>query len=294
MRAVLALALCVGCEAETGKVDAALPGDATEVDAPASDARIPTCAGATFDMSAPINVLNTVDREVYLRLSPDELTGYFSRGNPEAPFVTTRPSVTAPFATPVPLTITGNGAAETVAISVTADALTMYFTSDRAGTLGGRDIWRATRAATSTNFGAITAMTALNSTAVENDVFVLPDGSAVYFTSSRDGVSKIYRAARNGSGFDAPVEVLSDNAMTTNRVVVAPNELTMLYSAVDELRLSTRASTSAVWLPGVAMAAIDSANSDFPNWISTDLCRLYYGSDRTGNYELRIAVRAPQ
>ncbi len=293
MRTFVALALC-GCGSEIGAIDAPGAVDALDVDAPASaDARQPTCAGATFQTSASIDALNTTERETYVRLAPDELTAYFARGNPESLYVTTRPSTTAPFAMPMALVITGNGVLETTSPSLTADGLNLYFTSDRPGTLGSRDIWRATRAATSTNFGTITALTTLNSALNENDAFVVPDNSAVYFSSSRSGVSRVYRAARQGATFDAPIEVFSD-ATTVNRVVVSPDELTMLYSNANELRLSTRASTAVAWLPGVVLTAIDSVASDYPSWISLDLCRLYYGSNRTGEYDLRIAVRAPQ
>jgi hypothetical protein len=297
MRTLVALAWIAGCGAETGAIDAPLGDDSVvDIDAPMRDARIPTCAGVTFETSATINVLNTTDRETYLRLSPDELTAYFSRGNPEAPYIATRASITAPFSTPLPLAITGNGANEVASMTVTADGLTMYFTSDRTGTMGARDIWRATRAVTSTNFGSITAMTALNSTGTDNDVIVLPDHSAVYFGSNRSGMQRIYRAARNGSGFDPPVEVFADAATSVYRVAVSADELTLLYSEPNDIRLSTRASTSVAWLPGVATPAIDSTSTDFPSWISPDLCRLYYATNRTvaNDFDLRIAVRSPQ
>jgi hypothetical protein len=296
MRAILALALC-SCGPETGaQIDAAIVHDAPPmIDAPTGDARVPTCSGVTFDTSAQIVGLSTADPDLYMRLAPDELTAYFSRQAPdETPFVATRPSLTAPFSPAVALTITGNGTLETTSLSVTADALTLYFTSNRTGTMGGRDIWRATRAATSTAFGSITAVAALNSTATENDVTVLPDHSAIYFSSNRSGTYRIYRASRTGANFDPPVEVFADGAMTVQRMTVAPDELTLLYGEPDDIRISTRASTSVPWLPGAPIPAIDAVGQDFPTWISTDLCRLYYSSDRSGNYDLRIAVRSPQ
>jgi hypothetical protein len=295
-RIVLAVAVCGACGSDGAQVDAAIVGDSPpSIDAPTSDARVPTCSGVTFEMSAQIVGLSSADPDLYMRLSPDELTAYFSRQAPdELPFVATRPSVTAPFSTPVPLTITGNGTLETTSLTVTADGLTLYFTSNRTGTMGGRDIWRATRAATATAFGSITAMAALNSTGTENDVTVLPDHSAIYFSSNRSGTYRIYRASRTGTSFDPPVEVFADGAMTVQRMTVAADELTLLYAEPDDIRISTRASTSVPWLPGAAIPAIDAVGQDFPTWISTDLCRLYYSSDRSGNYDVRIAVRSPQ
>jgi hypothetical protein len=148
---------------------------------------------------------------------------------------------------------------------------------------------------TTTNFGTITAVTELSSVSGENDVYVLPDHSAIYFSSNRgDAVYRIYRAQRQGATFAAPEVVFSEEPASVSRVIVAPDELTMLYSTGADLRLSRRASTSVSWLPGVEIAAIDSASNDFPYWLSGDLCRLYYGSNRSGDYDFRVAVRTAQ
>ncbi len=300
MRWFVPLAFCAACGGENASADAAVEdADVVAIDAP-SDARVPTCAGATFQTSAAVNALNTPANETFLRLAADELTAYFARQDPdETLFYSTRSSTTAPFSVPVKLPITGNGTLETTSPTVTADGLTLYFTSSRTGTLGGRDIWRATRAATTTNFGSITAMTGVNTDATENDVFVLPDHSAIYFSSNRNAVYRIYRAARLSTGaFAPPEEVFNASPADANRVVVAPGELTMLYATASDLRLSTRASTSVSWLPGVALTAIDSEQLDIPTWISPDLCRLYYGSNRSpsgsGDQNFRVAIRAPQ
>jgi hypothetical protein len=294
MRRIVALALCTACGAESASIDAAAGGDAAIVDAVAVDGALPTCAASSFTTSAPVSALNTTANETYMRLSADELTAYFARQETEyILYVTTRPSTTAPFSVPTKVTITGNGANETTSPTVTSDGLTMYFTSNRTGTMGGRDIYRATRAVTTVDFGSITNVTVLNSAMTENDVFVLPDGSAIYFSSSRSGTSRVYRAAKQGTGFAPPDEVFSD-AATVNRVVFSPDELTMLYSTGNDLRLSTRASTSISWLPGAQLTAIDSTGSELPYWISADLCRFYFGSDRGGDLDFRVAVRTPQ
>lgn len=300
MRTVAALALCCACGGSNPieKVDAAVVADAPiSIDAPA-DARAPTCAASTFASSSGLGALNTQGDETFLRLSADELTAYFARRDPdEVLFVATRPSTTAPFGTPVKLAVTGVGTFETTSPSVTADGLTIYFTSSgRADSLGQRDIYRATRVATSATFAGITHLAALSSTGTENDVYVLPDHSAVYFSSNRSGVSRIYRAARQGTGFEVPEEVFNTDPDGISRVVVAPDELTMLYSTagMSDIHLSTRAATTISWLPGVALTAIDSTATDAPAWISNDLCRLYYFTNRSGDFDFRVAVRQPQ
>jgi hypothetical protein len=305
MRTLMALALCAGCGGteNPGRVDSAVTNDMMNVsDAPADSPTGATCSGATFDTSAAVSALNTDGGESFLRLSNDELTAYFARTDPtdEVLYFSTRVSVTAPFTTPAKLPITNNGTNETTSPTVTADGLTLYFTSNRTGGMGSRDIWRSTRAVTTSNFGTPQVVTELNSMQNETDVYVLPDHSALYFTSNRNTISRIYRAVRQGATFGTPEEVFNDDPNAVSRVVVAPGEMTMLYSVGGDLRLSTRASTSVSWLPGVALAAIDSTDTDVPNWISSDLCRLYYSSNRTSggananDFNLRVAVRAPQ
>ncbi len=293
MRAIVALAMCGACGAESAGIDARLASDGSGADT-LSDAREPTCAASMFTTSAPVNDLNSTASEVYLRMAADELTAYFARQEPdEILYVATRPSTTAPFSMPIKLPITGNSTLETTSASVTADGLTLYFTSNRTGTLGGRDIYRATRAVTTTNFDNITQLTALSSASTENDAYVLPDHSAIYFSSSRSGTSRIYRAAISGTTFGTVDEVLSDT-MGLTRVVVSPDELTMLYTTGGDLRLSVRAATSIAWLPGANLTPLDTTGSDLPSWISADKCRLYYGTNETGDYQLRVAVRTPQ
>ncbi len=297
MRTLVGLALVTACGGGGGSVDAALVSDsADEIDAP-SDARVPTCAAGVFTSSSPVSTLNsTTLGDLYLRMSADELTAYFSRQDPdEILYVATRPSTTAPFSTPIKLPITGNGTEETTSATVTADGLTLYFTSNRPGTLGGRDIYRATRLVTTANFGTITQMIDLSSASSENDVMVLPDHSAIYFSSSRSGMSRIYRAEWQGTTFGTPDEVFADTA-GVSRLVVSADERTLLYSIGGEMRMSTRASTNVSWLPGVTLPALESAMSDGASWISDDLCRLYFFNTAAtnGDYNLRVAVRTPQ
>jgi hypothetical protein len=294
MRAIIAIALCSACGGGATGADAALAIDSSDVDAPPDSTTGPTCAASSFTTSAPVSAFNTAATETFLRLSNDELTAYFSRQEPdEILYVATRASTTGPFSMPTTLTINGNGTLETTSATVTADGLALYFTSNRPGTLGSRDIYRATRAVTTANFGAITQMTALSSASNENDVYVLPDHSAIYFSSNRSGAYRIYRSEMQGNTFGTPDEVFSDTA-GVSRVVVSPDELTMLYSIGGDMRLSTRASTTANWLPGVTMPAFDTAETDVPTWISADLCRMYFATDTSGNYQLRVAVRTPQ
>jgi len=84
--------------------------------------------------------------------------------------------------------------------SISRDGLELVLASDRPGTVGGQDLWVATRKSlrrawsTPQNLGPL-----VNSTSVENFPALSADGEILYFTSSRSGGlggSDLYVATR--------------------------------------------------------------------------------------------------
>jgi len=62
----------------------------------------------------------------------------------------------------------------------------IYFDSDRAGGMGGRDVWMATRGLTfGSPFGSITAVSELNTTSDDMDPWLSPDQRTIYFSTNR-------------------------------------------------------------------------------------------------------------
>lgn len=142
---------------------------------------------------------------------------------------------------------------------VSADGLTVYLASTRAGsTTGDFDIFKATRPNTSTAFGTPTAVPELNMASTVDDAPVLSaDGLEIFFASTRGqaGVSArndIWHAVRSttADGFGTPTKVAELSADTTE---------------------------------------------DFPSWLSPDRCTLVFSSDRTagsnGGYDIWMATR---
>jgi hypothetical protein len=72
----------------------------------------------------------------------------------------------------------------------------IYFSSDRPGGQGGRDLWRASRADAAAAFDAPTPVSELNSSEDEQDPWLSPDGRTIYFASDRTGNWEIYVASR--------------------------------------------------------------------------------------------------
>jgi Tol biopolymer transport system component len=71
--------------------------------------------------------------------------------------------------------------------SVTRDGLTIYFDSNRTGTLGNSDIYYATRSSTSEPFGPAIHLTELSSSVFDARASISKDGSFITFSSQRPG-----------------------------------------------------------------------------------------------------------
>ena len=301
MRPALGLVLVV--VAACGEVDEHrhLDGGGSGSADASPDARVPSCLGVPFSAPAPVTELNSTAPDEFLRLSSDELSAYFSRIGSAAPtmgYVATRTSTTAAFGGIATLQMTGSTSSEVLSPSVTADGRTILFTSSRQGGLGGLDIWMATRATTADTFGNITNVSGANAAGAEEDVNVVPDGSAIYFSSDRNaGIPNVFRAAKSGATYSSPVVVLSDANMSVNRVVISEDELTMFYQEGNDIHEIHRNTKTDSWTVQATTAPeINSPNAEHPTWISNDGCRLYFETDRQGTqqFDLYRAVRTPQ
>ena len=79
---------------------------------------------------------------------------------------------------------------------LTPDDRTLFFASNRPGGEGGYDIYVSVRFDASDPFGAPTPVSELNTEDNDTPSWVSTDGCRLYFTSSSDGVSRIYRTER--------------------------------------------------------------------------------------------------
>ena len=73
--------------------------------------------------------------------------------------------------------------------------LLLFFTADRAGT-GERNLVVAERPDVDSAFGAATPLTELNTDELEEDPWLSPDRSVIYFSRRTSGERNIYRASR--------------------------------------------------------------------------------------------------
>src|SRR6201999_414255 len=116
-----------------------------------------------------------------LRMTPDETTGIFWSTRPGGPgtvnlYAASRSSRVASFAT-ITLLSTIDVAGNQYDPSVTADALTLAFGSDRASSDGTFDVFLATRTSPDGDFSGVTPSAALDTTWNDQQPYLLPDGS---------------------------------------------------------------------------------------------------------------------
>jgi hypothetical protein len=169
-----------------------------------------------------------------------------------------------PWSTPTPLPGINSNAVEDDP-SFTADRLTMMFTSDRAGGLGGPDLYIATRASVGATF-TVTALTALSSSAFEQSPEISADGNTLRFTSNRSGTNVVYISTRSGGVWSAPATVPELATIDGDDVAISPDQLTALgidFTVTgNKIMRATRASKA---VPFGALADV------IPLEITTDL-----------------------
>lgn len=292
MRAWYLLAVNVACGEVYESPDASVGADAA-ADAP-SDAA-PACFGKPFTSASTVAGVNSAMADEYLRLSTDELTGYFSRA--ATPFTIKRTAASQPFGAPTPLVISGLGTSTVYSMALSGDGMTVYFSSDRSGGAGGSDIWRATRTSPTSDFGQITNVTELNSAADENDVYVTPDNASLYVSSTRNlQLGALFQFTVTGGVISAPVLVLDSPTQSINRAVVSNDGLWVIAQRAGSQYEWRRTSAAQRFGQEMELVAINSPTLDHPSWVSADGCRFYFASDRSGGsggLDIYVAVRTP-
>ncbi|HCO94118.1 MAG TPA: hypothetical protein DIU00_09235 [Phycisphaerales bacterium] len=139
----------------------------------------PTNLGATVNSSA---------KEFDPSISADELSLYFNSYRPDSLgeadiWVTTRKSKDVSWGAPVNLGPTVNSSANETAPDISTDGLSLYFSSDRPGGYGERDLWVTTRKTTSDAWAEPVNMgPAVNSSAHEHGPSISADGLSLYFS----------------------------------------------------------------------------------------------------------------
>jgi len=186
---------------------------------------------------------------------------------------------------------------------LTADGLTVYFTSDRPGGLGGDDLWVSRRESTDAPWGEPENLAILNSPFNDSLSVLITSGNIMYFHSDRPGGCGagdlwMSRAKPGGDAWTAPVNM--GCVVNTSFTEIAP-----AFYANDDLGLSTiyfgsnrpggigdfdiyQTTTtdedleSAVWGPGVLVPELSSPARDTRTFVRRDGREVFITTNRTG------------
>jgi hypothetical protein len=137
----------------------------------------------------PMANVNSDQDEWDVFLTADDLQLFFNRENQI--YFAMRADTQSLFQTPQPLGDEINlGSAGSP--SLTADGLVLVFSSSREGSIGGSDIWYATRSDTSQSFSSPQLVPGVNTADIEVDPFVTPDGCTLYFARGPQNLYDLY------------------------------------------------------------------------------------------------------
>jgi hypothetical protein len=296
-RAALCALLGFGCGSG---LPAPIGGDAG--DASTSESGAPICDRTRpFGAPQPIAELNTSGDDLFGSLSPDELTVYFDSGAVTANvhmFSATRPQRTAPFGPPV-MIANLTSQFQDLYPSVTADGLTMYFTSNGFGA-PSTTIFVSRRSTNKDPFAAPTQVATLyDSKTFPETLFVTADGAMLYFARGDMMTTNLFSSSCGPSGCTIAQPITELNtAQAQAGSVVSADQLTIYYGQKIggnyDVMVARRPTPSGPFGSPSSVTELNSSSSEIPAWLSPDGCRMYInrteGSAGTP-YDLYVATR---
>jgi hypothetical protein len=285
-----------GDDAGPGSNDSAPGADSTTNNdsAGSADAGRPCDPSKPFGSIENVQELNSANDDESARLTPDQLTVYFSRRNGPTGayfvYTATRATPTATFGALTQLALLPDPSGPSIA----TDRSTLYYSSDVETDSGLPDLYAASVPFTA---GTSTDLTALNSPAWDFTPYIRADNLALYFASNRLGSDDLFVAPRVNGSFVAPTYLAKINTGASERTpVVSPDDRT-LYFASDrsgnyDVYVSTRAQPTDPFGAPNPVAELDTPSVEMPDWISPDGCTMYFRSDRAGGAGGRDIWRA--
>jgi len=278
----------------SGPIDTGLPPDAS-----GADGGVGCAPEDVFTSMSPVDGLSTSAFEAMATFSEDELVAYLALGSELAQASRAKKGLGFSGRT---LVTALNSPADETRPSLTADGLTLYFSTNRTPS-NNYDIYVSRRDSAAEVFASTSPVDGLSSTQFEADAYVTVNGD-LYFVMKNPSPPtdrRIVVARRTMTGaFAGPsvIAELDEPSSDQGWPVITRDERTIYFSSDvdgnDDIWMATRASASGTFGAPRAVEELNTSTMDVPNWISADGCRLYYSSDRGGTSDIWIASRAPR
>jgi beta-lactamase regulating signal transducer with metallopeptidase domain len=198
---------------------------------------------------------------------------------------------------------------------ISADGLSLYFTSDQPGGKGGWDLWVTTRDTINDEWGTPMNLGApVNSSAHEHGTSISADGLELYFMSMRPGgcgAQDLWVATRDT--VDAPWSEAVNLGPTVNSSgaevgpSISPNGLELYFSefappprpggyGMADIWFTTRPTKDDPWGEPLNLGpTVNSSAFDVRPFITADGLKLFFDSTRSGGYgqgDLYVTTRA--
>jgi hypothetical protein len=230
------------------------------------------------------------DRDPWFSSAGDRLMFSSDRG-PGATldvYQATRADVTVPFGTPALVSALSSPSADS-RVSFSTDMLTVYLTSNRTGSKGGSDVWRATRTSTGGAFStpdqATVAM--VNTADEELDVMLSSDGLNLYLATGKTGQTQRLAVATRATGSDelGPASVIAelDTGGGDADPAVSSDELLLLFTSLrpaafggSNLWYTTRASVTDKWLRPRLVPDVNTDGFEGDAYLAGDACTIFF------------------
>ena len=276
------LVLCCGC----GRIYF----DATP------DAAFPT---GPFGPAVAMDVFNTPTAEDDVSLTADMLEIYFStaRTGTNRIYRSVRQRVDDPWPAPVDVI-------EIPSVNnprIAADGLMLLgAASTLPGSVGGEDVWFATRSDRTAQFSALQLLPGINTVDDEFEPWLSRDGLVLYLTYlpavGSNGVARAQRSTATDPFGPATVLAPLEGVDYDGGTWVREDELLLLFHSDRvpqnrEIFVSTRASVADPWGAPAAAADLNSSTADSDVWMSPDGHTIYFVSRRGGNDDIYMATR---
>ena len=151
----------------------------------------------TFNTASALSSVNSSSTDHLPWTSADELRLYFAsrRSGTLDIWRSTRASRAQAFGAPAAVSEL-NSSADDNGGTLTQDERTIILSSNRPNGAGGYDLYQAVRAGTDEPFSTPEPLTALNTSSTEGDPSLSPDGQELFFISTRNSATEIWRSIR--------------------------------------------------------------------------------------------------
>jgi hypothetical protein len=254
--------------------------------------------GTSTNLGPPVN---SASSEHNPSISADGLSLYFNSNRPGGYgsydlWVTTRLTVPDSWGEPVNLGALVNSGAEDVGPSISADALELYFHSNRPGGYGNRDLWVTTRTTTGDPWSTpVNLGPTVNSSGMDRGPSISADGLSLFFWSQRSGGyggQDILVTTRETTDDDWGVPVnlgpIVNSSINEYNPDISADGLWLFFASErpggygkPDILVTTRASVSDPWGPPVNLGpTVNSSSNDVASNISPDGSTLYFSSSR--------------